>query len=118
MHYQQLLAATKKFGDSKGILAYLQTKAQDREIMVPLTSSLYVPGVMESTNVLVEAGAGYFIEKDTAGAANYCDRKEKSLEESSKKVAELITHKKMQLTKVTTEYQNRMKQMQEMMAAQ
>ncbi len=53
----------------------METKAKDREIMVPLTSSLYVPGVMETTNVLVEAGAGYFVEKDSASAANYCDRK-------------------------------------------
>ena len=89
-HYQQLVAATKKFEDSKGILAYMTTKAQDREIMVPLTSSLYVPGVMESTNVLVEAGAGYFIEKDCAGANEYCTRKEKSLSDSTKKVGELI----------------------------
>ena len=58
--------------------------------MVPLTSSLYVPGVIESTNVLVEAGAGYFIEKNTTDAAQYCDRKEKQLEESHKKVLELI----------------------------
>ena len=69
--------------------------------MVPLTSSLYVPGVMEHTNVMVEAGAGYFIERNPTDAANYCERKEKALEESSKKVAELIQHKKMQLTKVT-----------------
>ena len=69
MHYQQLITATKKFDDSKGILAYMNTKAENREIMVPLTSSLYVPGVMETTNVLIEAGAGYFIEKDCTGAA-------------------------------------------------
>lgn len=31
--------------------------------MVPLTSSLYVPGVMKDNDkVLVEVGAGYFIE--------------------------------------------------------
>ena len=103
-HYQQLVAATKKFDDSKGILAYMTTKAQDREVMVPLTSSLYVPGVMESTNVLVEAGAGYFIEKDCAGANEYCTRKEKSLSDSTKKVGELIQTKKMQLNKVSGEY--------------
>jgi prefoldin alpha subunit len=33
--------------------------------MVPLTSSLYVPGVMEDNNqVLLEVGAGYFIEEN------------------------------------------------------
>ena len=51
-------------------------KAQGKDIMVPLTASLYVPGRMEDNqNVLIEVGAGYFIEKDTKGAIEYCDRK-------------------------------------------
>ena len=59
--------------------------------MVPLTSSLYVPGVMEdNTNVMLEVGAGYFIEKSTDGANEYCERKIKSLTESSGKVGQLI----------------------------
>ena len=34
--------------------------------MVPITSSLYVPGRMEENNrVLVEVGAGYFIEENS-----------------------------------------------------
>ena len=55
--------------------------------MVPMTSSLYVPGVMEdSNNVLVEVGAGYFIEKNTVDASAYCERKIKGLTDSSTKV--------------------------------
>ena len=66
--------------------------------MVPLTSSLYVPGRMDDHNhVLIELGAGYFIEKDTKQALEYCDRKSKSLQESGAKVTEIISHKKMQM---------------------
>ena len=65
-------------------------RAEGREVMVPLTSSLYVPGVMEDSNVLVEVGAGYFIEKNTTDATAYCDRKIKSLADSSTKVGQLI----------------------------
>ncbi len=66
--------------------------------MVPLTSSLYVPGRMDDHNhVLIEVGAGYFIEKDTKQALEYCDRKSKSLQESGAKVTEIISHKKMQM---------------------
>ena len=73
-------------------------RAGGKEIMVPLTSSLYVPGVMEdNSNVLVEVGAGYFIEKTTQGASEYCERKIKGLTESSNKVGQLIQAKKMQL---------------------
>ena len=66
--------------------------------MVPLTSSLYVPGRIEDNNhVLVEVGAGYFIEKDTAGANQYCERKAKALQENTAKVGKLIGGKKLQL---------------------
>ena len=53
----------RKFQESKEVLAYLKEYGQGKDVMVPLTSSLYVPGVMEDTeNVLVEVGASYFIE--------------------------------------------------------
>ena len=59
--------------------------------MVPLTSSLYVPGVMEENeDLLVEVGAGYFIEQRSERAREYCDRKIKMLKENSQKVAEVI----------------------------
>ena len=69
--------------------------------MVPLTSSLYVPGQLDDTqNVMIEVGAGYFIEKDIAGASNYCERKMKALEESQQKVGQLVNTKKLNLQKV------------------
>ena len=81
--------------------------------MVPLTSSLYVPGVMEdNTNVLLEVGAGYFIEKNTVGASEYCDRKIKGLTDSSTKVGQLIGAKRTQLSRCTEEYEKRVKVMQ------
>ena len=44
----------------------MEEKAAGKEIMVPLTSSLYVPGRMDDNkHVLIEVGAGYFIEKNT-----------------------------------------------------
>lgn len=87
--------------------------------MVPLTSSLYVPGRMaDHDHVLVEAGAGYFIEKDTKQALEYCDRKGKTLAESGVKVQEIIQHKKLQQQKVQAEFQSRVAKMQAMQAEQ
>ena len=97
----------------------MQQRAAGREIMVPMTSSLYVPGVMEdNSNVLVEVGAGYFVEKNTTDATAYCERKIKGLSENSSKVGQLINGKKLQLNKVTEEYERRVKAMQDQMAAQ
>ena len=77
--------------------------------MVPLTSSLYVPGKLnEEDQVLVEVGADYFVGKNYDGAKDYCDRKWKMLNENGKKVAEIIAHKRVQLQKVYDEYKKRM----------
>lgn len=36
----------------------------DKKILIPLTSSLYIPGRIKDTeNVLVDVGTGYFVEK-------------------------------------------------------
>lgn len=76
--YSQLISAINKFGDSKLVLNYLKEKSQGKQIMIPLTSSLYVPGIMEENGqVLVEVGAGYFIEENTDKAREYCERKAK-----------------------------------------
>ena len=41
----------------------MEEKGRGNEVLVPLTSSLYVPGVLdEEKRGIVEAGAGYFIE--------------------------------------------------------
>ena len=75
---------------------YLKEKGKGKEIMVPLTSSLYVPGIMEDNeNVLVEVGAGYFIEKSTEKAKEYCEKKVKMLNENGGKVAEIVQVKRL-----------------------
>ena len=45
-------------------------------MLVPLTSSLYVPGETAALeNVLVDVGTGYFIEKSLPEAQSFLDRK-------------------------------------------
>lgn len=87
--------------------------------MVPLTSSLYVPGIMEENDkVLLEVGAGYFIEESANKAKEYCERKGKQLNDNGAKVAEIIQIKKLQLGKINTEYQKRVELLQSQMAQQ
>ena len=69
----------------------MDQRPENKQIMVPLTSSLYVPGELVGNNVLVEAGASYFIEKDCKAAMEYTDRKAKGLEEKAKMVGEFIS---------------------------
>ena len=44
--------------------ALVYTDQQGKSILVPLTSSLYVPGTLKNAGkVLVDVGTGYYIEK-------------------------------------------------------
>ena len=60
---------------------------QDKEILVLLTGSMYVPGMLDnSETVLVDVGTGYYIEKDIAGAKEYFKQKVKYVTENMEKV--------------------------------
>ena len=81
------MLGTRKFKESQEVLGYLKEYGKGKEVMVPMTSSLYVPAVMEDTEaVLVEVGASYFIEQNTAKAQDYCSRKRNLLSGNAKKV--------------------------------
>ena len=81
--------------------------------MVPLTSSLYVPGIMEDNNkVMLEVGAGYFLEENIDKAREYCERKSKTLQDNATKVGEIIQVKKVQLSKIDDEYKKRLASLQ------
>ena len=49
---------------------------EGHEVLVPLTGSMYVPGVIKQTEkVLVDVGTGYYVEKDIPAARDYFNRK-------------------------------------------
>ncbi|KAH9398388.1 Prefoldin subunit 5 [Tyrophagus putrescentiae] len=63
-------------------------------IMVPLTSSLYVPGKVVNNNAfLVDIGTGYFVEKDRKSTVDYFNRKVKFLNEQIEKFAKMLQEK-------------------------
>ncbi|XP_074622275.1 prefoldin subunit 5-like [Acropora palmata] len=72
----QLKMAQQKFGDSRENVKKLMNKDQGKEILVPLTSAMYVPGTLENTKtVLVNVGTGYYVEKGLKEADEYFGRK-------------------------------------------
>ncbi|KAK8240366.1 Prefoldin [Phyllosticta capitalensis] len=66
----------------------------NRPILVPLTSSLYVPGTLANlSSVIVDIGTGFYVEKSTADAAEFYDRKIKDLEKNLKDLETIVTGK-------------------------
>jgi len=72
----KLKVAQQKYGDSKENVKKLMNKDSGKDILVPLTSAMYVPGTLENTkSVLVNIGTGYYVEKGLKEADEYFGRK-------------------------------------------
>ncbi|KAF2002947.1 Prefoldin-domain-containing protein [Amniculicola lignicola CBS 123094] len=68
--------------------------ALNKPLLVPLTSSLYVPGALTSPDkVLIDVGTGFFIEKGLVDARDFYERKVKDLGDSLKDLEGVINQK-------------------------
>ena len=63
-NYSSFKMAQSKLIESEKAVAELTEKNHGKDILVPLTQSLYVPGQLDTQkDVLVDVGTGYFFEK-------------------------------------------------------
>jgi len=84
---QNLKMAQAKFQESGESLACMTPAAEGKEVLVPLTGSMYVPGLLtQPERVTVDIGTGYYVEKESAGAQDYFNRKVKFVTENMERV--------------------------------
>ena len=68
--------AKNRFTMAKSSLAELESSEDNNALLIPLNSSLYVPGnIVDKKKVIVELGTGYFAEKSVDDASAMIDRK-------------------------------------------
>ncbi|EUC41930.1 hypothetical protein COCMIDRAFT_104840 [Bipolaris oryzae ATCC 44560] len=93
--FQSLRTAQSKFKDClASITTGLTASTTNKPLLVPLTSSLYVPGKLtDHEHVLVDVGTGFFVEKDIPGAKDFYERKVKDLGESLKDLEQVVQGK-------------------------
>lgn len=73
---EALHGARGRYGSARGALDQLQAAPEDGRLLVPLNSSLYVPGrTLQPSKVIVELGTGYYCEKSAPEARELIDRK-------------------------------------------
>jgi prefoldin alpha subunit len=73
---QRLQYAQEGFGESMLAVSRLPTNNQDNSLLVPLSSSMYVPGrLSDPEHVLVDIGTGFFVEMRPKKAQDYFKRK-------------------------------------------
>jgi prefoldin alpha subunit len=73
---ESLYGAKNRYNTAKSVLADMSTCPEGNTLMVPLNSSLYVPGkIADPTKVVVELGTGYYCEKEVPDAVALIERK-------------------------------------------
>ncbi|CAN8013651.1 prefoldin subunit 5 [Ixodes scapularis] len=91
---QQLKGVQAKFQESESSLEKLRPSNEGKEILVPLTSSMYVPGKLADVNkVTVDIGTGYYVEKDISASKDYFKRRVKYVTEQMEKIQKVAQEK-------------------------
>ncbi|XP_037027997.1 probable prefoldin subunit 5 [Bradysia coprophila] len=84
---QTLKMAKTKFAGSKEALEQINPSWKDKEILVPLTGSMYVPGVVKQVDsFIIDVGTGYYAEKDLETSKDYFQRKVDYVQEQMDKI--------------------------------
>ncbi|KAF1989511.1 hypothetical protein K402DRAFT_391085 [Aulographum hederae CBS 113979] len=109
--YQSLARAQAKFRDCLASLKRSTTttsakptspaddsdddEVQTTPILVPLTSSLYVPGRLPSilSTVIVDVGTGFYVEKSVKDAENFYSGKVEDLGRNLKELGKIVESK-------------------------
>merc|ERR1711924_159287 len=85
--------------------------SEGKQVLVPLTQSLYVSGsITDTSKVMVDIGTGYYVEKTVAKAKDFMDRQVRMLEQNTNSLSDLIQGKQKNLQAVMQVMQMRMKQ--------
>lgn len=89
--YKDLQDAKQKFKESLDAIKIQRELPDDKSILVPLTSSMYVPGHITNTNkYLIDIGTQYLVERDSDGAIEYFERKMKFIDLQLGKFSQLL----------------------------
>ncbi|KAI9461512.1 Prefoldin-domain-containing protein [Russula earlei] len=74
--FAQLKQAQAKFRSCIESAKEVKPENEDKTVLVPLTSSLYVPGKLRDVeNVIVDIGTGYYVQKTRAQAVKHYEGK-------------------------------------------
>lgn len=98
---QTLKVAKTKFDGSKDALEQINDDWTNKEILVPLTGSMYVKGVVNKIDkFIIDIGTGYYVEKDITTSKDYFKRKVDYVQEQMDKIDTLGRQKSKVLNAV------------------
>ncbi|XP_029450939.1 prefoldin subunit 5 [Rhinatrema bivittatum] len=90
----QLKLVQTKYVEAKDCLNVLNKSNEGKELLVPLTSSMYVPGKLNDVeHVLIDVGTGYYVEKTADDARDFFKRKIDFLTKQIEKIQPALQEK-------------------------
>ncbi|XP_025900885.1 prefoldin subunit 5 [Nothoprocta perdicaria] len=90
----QLKVVQTKYVEAKDCLAVLHKSNEGKDLLVPLTSSMYVPGkLLDVGRVLLDVGTGYYVEKSADDARDFFKRKIDFLTKQMEKIQPALQEK-------------------------
>lgn len=118
--FGNLKVAHSRYGHSVEALAELKKPENaNKDVFVPLTSSLYIPGKLSDVqNVLVDIGTGFYVERPLADANRFVEQKQEMLQTNLDLLQKQLIAKKRDLESVSIVFQAKLSQLQEAQRAQ
>ncbi|XP_048856156.1 prefoldin subunit 5 [Brienomyrus brachyistius] len=90
----QLKVVQTKYVEAKDSIGVLNKDNAGKELLVPLTSSMYVPGTLNDVeHVLVDVGTGYYVEKNVEDTKEFFKRKIDFLTKQIEKIQPALQEK-------------------------
>ncbi|XP_015672621.1 prefoldin subunit 5 [Protobothrops mucrosquamatus] len=90
----QLKVVQTKYVEAKDCLNVLNKSNEGKELLVPLSSSMYVPGKLSDvSHVLLDVGTGYYVEKRVDEARDFFKRKIDFLTKQIEKIQPALQEK-------------------------
>lgn len=107
--FSQLRAAAARLGASQMAVSELTPASEGKEVMVPLTESVYVPGkIRDPTKLLVEIGTGFYVEKTSKDTTAFLDRKLKLVDANTDQLTKAISVTQQNLESIAVAMQGKL----------
>eukprot|EP01128_Nolandella_sp_AFSM9_P010032 TRINITY_DN6799_c0_g1_i1.p1 TRINITY_DN6799_c0_g1~~TRINITY_DN6799_c0_g1_i1.p1 ORF type:complete len:156 (-),score=46.13 TRINITY_DN6799_c0_g1_i1:104-547(-) len=101
-NYRAVQSVISSYSEAREVLDELTPANKGKEIFLPLTSSLYVPGTLSNPEkVIVDVGTGYYMEKTVSSAQDYTERKLANLKKTSEDIEGSVESKRNSLAQIT-----------------
>eukprot|EP01100_Stratorugosa_tubuloviscum_P015317 TRINITY_DN870_c0_g1_i1.p1 TRINITY_DN870_c0_g1~~TRINITY_DN870_c0_g1_i1.p1 ORF type:complete len:148 (+),score=71.99 TRINITY_DN870_c0_g1_i1:112-555(+) len=91
----QLKELNGRFISSKETLKSLTPANNEKRLLIPITSSIYIPGqISDVETVTIDIGTGYYVKQSIPSAEKHFDRKIKMVSENIEKLSKELAVKR------------------------